>query len=190
MTRLLERSLERNRLAHAYLFSGDSLEELEVVARTLAKAAQLRRPPGPPPNGRLHSCGQCDSCRRIEHDAHPDVLWVRPESKSRVIAMDQMRELMRAVHLKPTAAEFKVGVVVAADRLNPAGGQRILENSRRAARQFHSCSFDDRAATGFGNCPVALSAPELRRRGRAGPRPTRGLAGRLQRTGRTGPAAD
>ena len=26
MTQLLERSLERNRLAHAYLFSGDSLD--------------------------------------------------------------------------------------------------------------------------------------------------------------------
>ena len=49
MTRLLERSLERNRLAHAYLFSGDSLDELEVMARTLAKALNWR-PPGPPPN--------------------------------------------------------------------------------------------------------------------------------------------
>jgi len=38
MTRLLERSLERNRLAHAYLFSGDSLETLESIARTFAKA--------------------------------------------------------------------------------------------------------------------------------------------------------
>jgi len=126
MTRLLERSLERNRLAHAYLFSGDSLEELEVMARTLARAVNCAsiRSAG---KRSLRSCGQCDSCRRIEHDVHPDVLWVRPESRSRVITMDQMRDLMRTVHLKPTAAEFKVGIVVAADRLNPQAGNAFLK---------------------------------------------------------------
>ena len=34
---LLQRSLARQRLGHAYLFSGDDLERLELVARTLAK---------------------------------------------------------------------------------------------------------------------------------------------------------
>ena len=126
MTRLLERSLERNRLAHAYLFSGDSLEELEVMARTLARAVNCAsaRSAG---KRSLHSCGQCDPCQRIEQGVHPDILWVRPESKSRVITMDQMRDLMREVHLKPTAAEFKVSVVVAADRLNPQAGNAFLK---------------------------------------------------------------
>jgi DNA polymerase-3 subunit delta' len=124
MTRLLERSLERNRLAHAYLFSGDSLEELEVMARTLARALNCVRTAG---KRSLHSCGQCDPCQRIEQGVHPDILWVRPESKSRVITMDQMRDLMREVHLKPTAAEFKVSVVVAADRLNPQAGNAFLK---------------------------------------------------------------
>ena len=32
---LLQRSLERGRLAHAYLFTGHQLEELEAIARTL-----------------------------------------------------------------------------------------------------------------------------------------------------------
>jgi DNA polymerase-3 subunit delta' len=126
MPRLLERSLEKNRLAHAYLFSGDSMDELENMARTLAKALNCTaaRAGGQP---RLHSCGQCDSCRRIERDAHPDVLWVRPESKSRIITIDQMRELMRSIQLKPTAAVFKVGVIVAADRLNPQAGNAFLK---------------------------------------------------------------
>jgi DNA polymerase-3 subunit delta' len=126
MTRLLERSLERNRLAHAYLFSGDSLEELEAMARTLAKAVNCASA-GESGRRSLQSCGQCDSCQRIEHDGHPDVLWVRPESKSRVITIDQMRELMHMVHLKPTAARFKVSVVAGADRLNPQAGNAFLK---------------------------------------------------------------
>jgi DNA polymerase-3 subunit delta' len=126
MTRLLERSLERDRLAHAYLFSGDSLEELEVVARTLAQALNCASARSASKRS-LQSCGRCDSCQRIARDNHPDVLWVRPESKSRVITMDQMRDLMHTVHLKPTAAEFKVSIVVAADRLNPQAGNAFLK---------------------------------------------------------------
>ncbi len=52
---------------------------------------------------------------------------MRPESKSRVITIDQVRDLMHTVHLKPTVAEFKVGVVVAADRLNPQAGNAFLK---------------------------------------------------------------
>ena len=41
---LLQRSLERGRLAHAYLFTGDELEELEGLARTLAKTLNCEAP--------------------------------------------------------------------------------------------------------------------------------------------------
>ena len=124
--RLLERSLERQRLAHAYLFVGDSLDELEAMARTLAKALNCS---APKTSGRrpLDACGHCDACQRIEHDVHPDVLWVRPESKTRVITTDQMRELLQTIHLKPTAAAFKVNVLVAVDRLNVQAANAFLK---------------------------------------------------------------
>ena len=41
---LLQRSLARGRLGHAYLFAGDSLEELEFLARTLAKTLNCTNP--------------------------------------------------------------------------------------------------------------------------------------------------
>jgi DNA polymerase-3 subunit delta' len=128
ITQLLQRSLERNRLAHAYLFAGDSLQELEDMARTLAKAVNCLSPPRRAANNLpLDSCDACDNCRRIDHFNHPDVLWVRPESKSRVITIDQIRELMQMVNLKPTAAEFKVGIMVAADRLNLQAANAFLK---------------------------------------------------------------
>ena len=115
MTRLLERSLEKNRLAHAYLFSGDSLESLEATARTLARALNCSSTRDAARRSLHSQCGQCVMpAAGIERDEHPDVLWFRPESKSRVITVEQMRELMQTVHLKPTTAEFKVSVIVAA----------------------------------------------------------------------------
>jgi DNA polymerase-3 subunit delta' len=125
---LLQRSLARGRLAHAYLFAGLNLTELEAMARTLAKAINCENPPRRSNSGlTLDSCDTCASCRKIQSETHPDVFWVRPESKSRVITINQMRDLMQNVHLKPTYSVSKVAVVVAADRLNVQAANAFLK---------------------------------------------------------------
>lgn len=126
--RLLQRSLERGRLGHAYLFTGDELAELESVARTLAKTLNCQQPVR---NGQgeavIDCCDACPSCRKIDADNHADVHWARPESKSRVITIDQMRELMREIQLKPNDAEYKVTIIAGADRMNPQAANAFLK---------------------------------------------------------------
>ena len=124
---LLQRSLQRGRLAHAYLFTGGNLTELEAVAQTLAKTLNCEQPHRGESGNALDSCDQCLSCRKINGAFHPDVHWVRPESKLRIITIDQMRELMAEVQLKPTEARFKVAILVGADRLNAAAGNAFLK---------------------------------------------------------------
>src|SRR6266576_2006809 len=96
---LLQRSLERGRLAHAYLFIGHHLDELEAIARTLSKTLNCRQPVKKA-GVAVDCCDLCVNCRKIEHGNHADVHWVRPESKSRVVTVEQMRELMREIQLK------------------------------------------------------------------------------------------
>jgi DNA polymerase-3 subunit delta' len=123
---LLQRSLARGRLGHAYLFSGDQVEELESLARTLAKTLNCQKPVEE--NGMaVDCCDECASCRKIDNDTHADIHWARPESKSRQITIDQMRELMREIQLKPTEAQFKVAVIVGADRLNIQAANAFLK---------------------------------------------------------------
>lgn len=128
VVQLLQRSMERQRLAHAYLFTGDNLDELEAVARTLAKTLNCQQPRRKTADeSPLDSCDECLSCRKIGDGLHPDVHWIRPESKSRVIIIEQMRDLMAEMHLKPTEAPFKVAVIVAADRLNAPAANAFLK---------------------------------------------------------------
>ena len=124
---LLQRSLDRGRLAHAYLFSGSDLDPLEAMARTLAQTVNCLQPRRSGSGNALDGCDGCPSCRRIGEALHPDVQWVRPESKLRVITLDQMRDLMEQVHLKPTEALLKVAVIVSADRLNPQAANAFLK---------------------------------------------------------------
>lgn len=125
---LLQRSLERGRLAHGYLFAGTSIRELESVAATLAKTLNCQAPPKRTTAGLpLDCCDKCPICHAIDTDSHPDINWVRPESKSRVITIDQVRSLLQTVHLKPTQATWKVAVIVAADRLNQQAANAFLK---------------------------------------------------------------
>jgi len=123
---LLQRSLQRGRLGHAYLFSGTQLESLEALARTLAKALNCQRQVKMD-GVAVDCCDECATCRKIDNDAHGDVHWVRPESKLRIVSVEQMRELMREIQLKPGEAEFKVAAIAAADRLNTQAANAFLK---------------------------------------------------------------
>ena len=123
---LLQRSLARGRLGHAYLFTGDQLEDLELLARTLAKTLNCRNPIKI--NGvATDCCDDCLNCRKIDSEAHADIHWARPESKSRVITVEQMRDLMQQIQLKPADAEYKVTIIAGADRLNPQAANSFLK---------------------------------------------------------------
>jgi DNA polymerase III subunit delta' len=123
---LLQRSLVRGRLGHAYLFSGDQPEELELLARTLAKTLNCQNPIEQ--NGAaMDCCDECPNCRKIENDRHADIHWARPESKSRIVTVEQTRELMREIQLKPTEANVKVAIITAADRLNAQAANAFLK---------------------------------------------------------------
>jgi DNA polymerase-3 subunit delta' len=131
---LLQRSLERGRLAHAYLFAGHQLEQLEGLARTLAKTLNCLHPVKRR-SVTVDCCDRCLNCQKIEHGNHADIFWVRPESKLRQIKINQIvrrddsppRVLLDVVNLKPTESEYKFGVIVAADRMNEAAANALLK---------------------------------------------------------------
>jgi DNA polymerase-3 subunit delta' len=123
---LLQRSLARGRLGHAYLFTGHQLEGLETLARTLAKTLNCQNPVLSA-GAAMDCCDECLNCRKIAGDLHADVHWARPESKSRVITIDQIRDLMQQIQLKPTEAGYKIAVIAGADRLNVQAANAFLK---------------------------------------------------------------
>ena len=87
-------SIEQGRMGHSYLLTGDHAEALENLALGLA--------------------GQVLDAAPAEH---PDFHGVRPESKSRHITVEQIRELERELYLRPFTAPLKVAVIFDAERM-------------------------------------------------------------------------
>ncbi|HEY6167406.1 MAG TPA: hypothetical protein VI454_05160 [Verrucomicrobiae bacterium] len=131
----LQRSLERGRLAHAYLFVGGALGTLEDIALTLAKTLNCQQPIRGASGVAIDCCDACLACRKITHGNHADVLWVRPESKTRIIKIEQItpregstdRTLTEFNALKPTEGNYKMGIIVAADRLTDPAANAFLK---------------------------------------------------------------
>lgn len=124
---LLQHSLERGRLAHAYLVDGEDIEELEVIARTLAKTLNCMDPVRGDDEAAIDCCDACLSCTKTDHETHSDVHWLRPASKTRVITAEQMRGLLKVIHLKPTEGGHKIAIIAGTDRLNTQAANIFLK---------------------------------------------------------------
>lgn len=125
---LLQRSLARGRLGHAYLFSGDDIAALESLARTLAKTLNCQQPVktnGVPTD----CCDQCLNCRRIDEGNHPDIHVVRPQARSRIIEIEHIRDLIRQVNLKSTESEYRVAIILDADRMTHPATRNAAANA-------------------------------------------------------------
>ncbi len=117
--RFVQKALLAGRLGHAYLITGESHQKLGL-ARQIAAALNCAGATG-------DACGQCNSCRKILTDHHPDVRLFRPESKSRRIDIDTVRELERVSFLKASEGRTKVGILVDADRLTQPAQDAFLK---------------------------------------------------------------
>lgn len=116
--KLLQRSIERGRLHHAYIFSGPEGIGKKLTAISLAKTLNCLEM-------ETDSCGRCIPCRKIEEGNHPDVKIV--EADGQVIKIDQIRELQRELQFRPFEGKKRVFIIDSADRMGLPASNSLLK---------------------------------------------------------------
>ena len=122
----LGRSLQQDRLSHAYLLVGPTQVGKMTLAIDLARAVncldEQKRP-----------CGTCRQCQRIDGGNHADVQVVGVETDERTerlraeITIDQVRALEQAATLKPYEGAYRVFIIDGAERLNLYAANALLK---------------------------------------------------------------
>src|SRR3954468_24293781 len=97
---VLGNALRQERLAHAYLITGEAGSGKRALAERIC-AMLTGAQPG---RGAMQ---------------HPDVHAIEPESKSRRIVIEQIRNLEHELQMRSMLGGRKVGVIFDADRLQP-----------------------------------------------------------------------
>jgi len=105
----LRRAHEHNRLAHAYLISGPPGSGKQQLAADLASLAN-----GTPANDVFSAKAR-------------EVFVARPESKSRRIVIEQIRDLEHALQMRASNGRRKVAIIFDADRLQAQAGNAFLK---------------------------------------------------------------
>ncbi len=111
---VIQRAIDRQRLAHSLLLHGENLSTLASVAHAIAD--RLLNDVG----GALRPDGTREKITQ-QHFApkqHPDFIALRPAGKSRQIGVDVTRELIGRIQVSPQISRRKVVVVYEADRMN------------------------------------------------------------------------
>lgn len=124
-TALILDTARRGELHHAIILHGPSPALLRDVAVRVAKTLNCLE----------GSTGDdCLSCQRVDRRTHPDVHFVEAAADRKLIAVDQIRDIVNEATLRPYEGRNKVFIIDPADGLSVSGSNSLLKTLEEPSR--------------------------------------------------------
>jgi len=102
IVKTLVNSLDKNRIAHAYLFSGLRGAGKTTTARIFAKALECDIGPTASP------CELCENCIMANENRHIDIIEMDAASNRKI---EDIRELIEHTKYKPSVGKYKIFII-------------------------------------------------------------------------------
>jgi DNA polymerase III delta prime subunit len=117
-----QQSFTSQRLAHAFILVGDPNGDAGAFVQAILQCL-FDATPG----------SEVD--RRLQERLHQDVVWIEPASKSRLIVVDQIRDLNHRIGQTASEGAWKVGVILYAECMNTQAANALLKTLEEPAGQ-------------------------------------------------------
>lgn len=114
----LKNSIQSEKIAHAYLFSGPRGCGKTSTARIFAKALNCQKGPTPTP------CGECAACREITKGSSLDVIEIDGASNTSV---NDVRQIKDEVQFPPNSSRYKVYIIDEVHMLSTSAFNALLK---------------------------------------------------------------
>ncbi|MEH6582145.1 MAG: DNA polymerase III subunit delta' [Halioglobus sp.] len=120
--RQFHEQISSERLPHALLLTGIEYTGKNRLAMALARLLLCQQPVAG------HNCGSCHACSMSRVGSHGDFRWLEPEGKSRMIKVDQIREVVDFGQKTANLGQRKVIVFSPAENMNPNAANALLKS--------------------------------------------------------------
>ncbi|WP_050613552.1 DNA polymerase III subunit delta' [Bacillus testis] len=120
VSRMLQNSISKNRLAHAYLFEGEKATGKKDSASLLARSLFCEHR-----DESMQPCNECTNCRRIVSGNHPDVHIIEPDGLS--IKKEQIQYLQDEFTKKAVESNRKFYVITHAEKMTVQAANSLLK---------------------------------------------------------------
>ncbi len=118
---ILQRALAKQRVGHAYLFTGPASCGKFTTALALAAALCCERRPG-------EGCEACSSCERIEAGHHPDVQILEREGAAQIVPIETIRRrVLPQLGHPPHEGRARLFLIEEAGALQTAAANALLK---------------------------------------------------------------
>jgi DNA polymerase-3 subunit gamma/tau len=114
----LSLALDKNRLSHAYLFSGLRGSGKTSTARIMAKALVCQNAPTSKP------CEICDGCKSANEGRHLDIIEMDAASNR---GIEDIKILIEHTKYRPTSSKYKVFIIDEVHMLTPQAFNALLK---------------------------------------------------------------
>lgn len=115
MISILKNSIKKDRISHAYIFSGPRGTGKTSTAKVFAKAINCLNP------NEFGPCNECESCLHFKENA--DIIEIDAASNNGV---DEIREIINNIKLAPAYSKYKVYIIDEVHMLSTSAFNALL----------------------------------------------------------------